>query len=156
MQMPVAIIACIMLSLFNIAKAQTTPITSMAARIKAAEEMLVVTKAGEQYQRNIDTTLTQMAASAPDDKRAKFISVMKTFNAKYCSWDVMKAHICMLYAHEFTEAELKQLTAFYKSPLAQKLYQKQPLIFQATSALTQKALAEHQTELNQLMADAMK
>lgn len=157
MKLSIALVTCLLILSFSIAKAQTTPAaTAMAARMKAAEEMLIASKGGEQYQKNMDTTMAQMAARVPEEKRSRFMAVMKTFAAKYFGWEAMKGDIALFYAHEFTEAELKQLTVFYKSPVWQKLYQMQPLILQATLSLTQKAVAEHQTELDQLIAEAMK
>jgi hypothetical protein len=81
---------------------------------------------------------------------------MKGFMAKYCSWTALKDDLCLLYAREFTEAELKQLTAFYKSPVGLKLAQKQPLIMQTSMAIGQKAATDHQAELQQLMGDLVK
>jgi hypothetical protein len=81
---------------------------------------------------------------------------MNTYLKKYISWDVLKPDLTMMYAREFTEAELKQLTAFYKTPLGMKLNEKQPLLMQTGMNIGQQAVAAHQGELQQMIAEVMK
>lgn len=141
------------------AKAQTTTKTTtpnFAATLKAADEMLAVSGAKEQFESNRNASIAQMAADAPDEKRPKITEVMTAFMNKYLTWEIMKPELCQIYAHEFTEAELKQLTAFYKSPVAKKLQAKMPLISSISTNLGQKTVADHQTELQQMLTEAMK
>ena len=149
----VAFVAIVLLG-FTRAKAQSGPPT--AGALKAAEEMLIASGGKEQFDKNINAGVEQMSAQIPAEQRAKFIEVMKVFLTKYCSWDALKSDLFVMYAREFTEAELKQLTAFYKSPVGIKLAQKQPLILQTSMALGQKATVDHQAELQQMMTEAMK
>jgi hypothetical protein len=79
---------------------------------------------------------------------------MKRFMAKYYSWDVLKTEFAKIYAAEYTEDELNQLTAFYNSPLGKKLGAKTPLLMQKGMALGQKTIADHRPELEQMMQDA--
>jgi hypothetical protein len=54
------------------------------------------------------------AAQIPEANRASFMKVMETFMGKYFTWDAIKDKLGQkMYAAEFTEDELKQLTAFY-------------------------------------------
>jgi hypothetical protein len=136
-------------------KAQTGTPPAPGA-LKAAEEMLVSSGANLQFDKNITAIITQYSAQIPADKRDKFVTVMNTFLKKYISWDVLKPDLTMMYAREFTEAELKQLTAFYKTPLGMKLNEKQPLLMQTGMNIGQQAVAAHQGELQQMIAEVMK
>ncbi|GAB3933482.1 DUF2059 domain-containing protein [Mucilaginibacter myungsuensis] len=150
----IALIAGIVALSFSDIKAQTTqPAPSPA--LKAAEEMLIASGGKEQFEKSAAAGMTQALANIPQEKRAKFTQAMTTFLGKYVTWEIMKPDLCQVYAREFTVAELKELTAFYKSPIGIKFQAKTPIILQTTMALSQKAVADHQAELQQLMMDAM-
>lgn len=136
-------------------KAQTTT-TVTPAQLKAAEDVLLASKADLQFNAGITTMLKQASGSLPEEKRAKFIEVMNSFVAKYISWDVLKDQLAAMYAQEFTEQELKNLAAFYRSPLGIKLSEKQPALMQKGAALGQQAVQGHQAELQQMMQEAFK
>jgi len=149
------ILLAVMIALsFNKANAQTgTP--PSASSMKAAEDMLLAQGADVQYQKNFDVIIKQFSAQIPADKQAKFAEVMKAFLNKYASWDILKHDMFVMYAREFTEDELKQLTAFYKSPVGMKLNQKQPEILQASMTIGQQGVMAHQAEMQQMVADMM-
>lgn len=159
-----AIVAIIISLSFTQAKAQTgnpppmaqTGTPPSASAMKAAEEMLAASGASEQFNKNIKAIIDQYGAQVPEDKRPAFVKVMNDFFTKYMSWETLKNDISVMYAREFTEPELKQLTAFYKTPLGTKLNQKQPLLMQAGMVIGQQSVAAHQTELQQMMEAAMK
>lgn len=135
-------------------KAQTPAITP--SHLKAAEDVLVAAGAGAQMKENMSAMITQASANIPADKKPKFVEIMNTFMGKYMSWDLMKDQMAALYAQEFTEKELKDLAAFYRSPLGIKLNQKQPALFQKGALLGQQAVQSHQAELQQMMQEAFK
>jgi hypothetical protein len=135
-------------------KAQTPAITP--SHLKAAENLLIASGAGMQLKQNTSAMVQQASANVPEDKKAKFIEIMNNFIAKYMNWDLLKDQMAAMYAQEFTEKELKDLTVFYQSPLGTKLNQKQPILFQKGAALGQQAVQSHQAELQQMMQDAFK
>jgi hypothetical protein len=62
-----------------------------------------------------------------------------------------------IYANDFTEQELKDLTAFYKSPLGQKLQQQEPKSIQASMLfMNQWAQALNETVVNEFRAEMKK
>jgi hypothetical protein len=143
------------LLIFTNTKAQTgTPPTPSA--IKAAEEMLLVSGTSAQFDKSVQNVINQYSGQIPETNRAAFVQVMTSFLNKYSSWDILKKDLMLMYAREFTEAELKQLTAFYKTPLGIKLNQKQPVLMQTAMTIGQQAVIAHQDELKQMLAEAMK
>ena len=126
------------------------------AALKAAEEMLEASGMGAQFEKNIGAMINQYSASVPADKRDKFVSVMKKFLNKYCSWPSLKQDIINMYAREFSESELKQLAAFYRTPLGIKLNQKMPVLMQKSMTIGQERVQAHQSELQKMMADELK
>ncbi|MGY4538800.1 hypothetical protein ACVW0P_003223 [Mucilaginibacter sp. UYNi724] len=135
-------------------KAQTTAISP--SRLKAAEDVLVASGAGNQLKENMSAMVTQASANVPEDKKPKFIEIMNTFMSKYMNWDLMKDQMAAIYAQEFSEKELKDLATFYRSPLGVKLNQKQPALFQKSALIGQQAVQSHQAELQQMMQEAFK
>ncbi|MDB5287896.1 MAG: hypothetical protein JWR05_2845 [Mucilaginibacter sp.] len=140
----------------SVVKAQTANVNITPAHLKAAEDVLIASGAGTQMKESISVMIKQASANVPDDKKAKFTEIMGAFINKYMNWDLIKDQMAVLYAQQFTEKELKELTAFYLSPLGKKLNQKQPALFQKGAELGQQAVASHQVELQQMLQDAFK
>jgi hypothetical protein len=134
--------------------AQTASTTFTASHIQAAEKYLIATNIDTQFSGMIDNMITASSAQIPEAKRPEFIKVMKTFMDKYYSWAVLKDKYAAIYASEYSEAELKQLTVFYSSPLGKKVSSKTPVLLQKGMALGQEVVASHRTELEQMMKDA--
>lgn len=78
--------------------------------------------------------------------------VMLTWLRKYMTWDAMKPELIKLYTEAYTEAELKELAAFYKTPVGQKSLAKMPELMQKTAMIGGKLGQPHVDELKTLMA----
>jgi uncharacterized protein len=57
-----------------------------------------------------------------------------------------------LYQETFTESELREIVAFYKTPIGQKTLQKLPELMQKGVAVGQKLATEHMPELQKAIA----
>lgn len=91
---------------------------------------------------------------------AQHRDVLEAWFARYLSWPAMSAEVAAIYRKHFTEAELKELIAFYQSPVGKKSLDTMPAIFQESS-LVGKSLAERnmpalQTMLNEAKRKATK
>jgi len=53
-------------------------------------------------------------------------------------FDELESSIVLIYADNFTAAELRELVAFYKTPTGQKFLEKTPLVMQQTMAAGKK------------------
>lgn len=137
-------------------EAQTNTTTVTPGQLKAAEAMLVASQAEANFKSSITTMFKQVSNTMPEDKRAKFMDVMNQFTTKYISWEGIKDQLAAAYAQEFTEKDLKELAAFYLSPLGKKLGEKQPAIMAKSALLGQQAMQGHQAELTQMMEAAFK
>jgi hypothetical protein len=62
--------------------------------------------------------------------------------AEELSWNKMKADYITLYAETFTEQELKDTVAFYKSPAGQAFVKKQPELMKRSMEITQKLMMQ--------------
>ncbi len=62
-------------------------------------------------------------------------------------WEEIKPKLIELYVKEFTEAELKELNAFYRTPIGSKAISKIPAIMQQGSIIGQQYAATKQDSL---------
>jgi hypothetical protein len=93
---------------------------------------------------------------APESKKATLETYQAKANAALDSsigWEKLKPDMIKLYTANFTEAELKDLIAFYKSPLGVKVQAKMPELAQQSAQLTQGKLEAAVPVVNKLLAD---
>lgn len=95
-------------------------------------------------------------AKAPASKKA----LLETYQAKAnaaldqaVGWNKLKPELVKIYTSNFTEAELKELVAFYQSPIGSKVLSKMPELSQQSVQLTQSRLETAGPVVNKLLAD---
>ena len=108
---------------------------------KAAENLLIVMEVDKSLPKIADqvveTQLQQNPQLAPQRE------VLQRFLTKYVNWESVKEDTITAYTQEFTEAELKKLTEFYKTPVGKKASEKMPqLAFIAGQLGLKKAQAQ--------------
>ena len=95
-------------------------------------------------------------AKAPESKKALLESYQAKANAeldKAVGWDKLKPDMVKLYTSNFSEQELKDLIAFYQSPLGQKVLQKMPTLTAQSAEITQTKLESAVPAVNKLLSD---
>jgi uncharacterized protein len=87
-------------------------------------------------------------------------AVLETYQAKAntaldqaIGWDKLKPDMVKLYTTNFSESELKDLVAFYQSPLGKKVLEKMPQLTQQSAQLTQAKLESAVPVVNKLLED---
>ena len=119
---------------------------SDAARKAAAEELLLAMKAEEQYetQSKIGEAMqgnTGMAA--------------KSAVAGIPGWKELKPEFVKQYSRNFSDAEIRELIKFYKSPIGVTLTGKQPGIMKEASKMIQDIMQKHMGELQDTVLKSM-
>lgn len=120
---------------------------------QAAEELLVAMGMERTLEDSINSTLSMQLQQMP--QLAQYEDVMRAFLYKYMSWEYLKEHIVQLYAEEFTEAELREITAFYRTETGKKLIELTPALMNKAMAIGQRAVEEHLPELQQMVLQKM-
>jgi hypothetical protein len=144
-------LAGVILFSFSSVKAQTTDQTLSPSRLAAAQQMLIALGIDKQFGTIVTNQIDAASNQVPDDKKVAFKKVMNTFMGKYFTWDLLKDKMAAIYANEFTEDELKQITIFYNSPVGQKVGQKLPSLTQRAMMVGEEAVTAHKDELQQMM-----
>jgi hypothetical protein len=60
-----------------------------------------------------------------------------------------------MYAAAFTEQQMDDILAFYKSPTGQAMIEKNPMLLQESSALAQQRMSDVTPEVEKLIKDFM-
>jgi hypothetical protein len=81
---------------------------------QAAEELFRTMKIDTLMDQGIDTLVKAQVQQKPD--LAAVEDVLRQFLGKYMRWDALKPQLVAIYTEAFTEAELREITAFYKTP----------------------------------------
>lgn len=79
---------------------------------------------------------------------------MRAFFNKYMSWASLKEDMTKLYMAEFTEAELKELLAFYQTPVGKKTIEKMPRLMAKGAEMGQQRVQEHLPELQKAIQES--
>lgn len=87
-------------------------------------------------------------------------ALLETYQAKASAaldqaigWDKLKPDMIKLYASAFSESELKDLVAFYQSPLGQKVLATSPVLGQKSIQMTQEKLQVAGPVVDKLLDD---
>ena len=76
-----------------------------------------------------------------------FRDVMLEWTARYFNWEVIGPQMLELYMRTFTEAELRDLIAFYKTPTGRKSLEKMPELLQEGMKIGEEVAQQHKGEL---------
>lgn len=121
-----------------------SPLASLAAPAShraAAESLLSQMDMDKVLSQSIDQTLKAQVQANP--AIATYEPQMRAFFAKYMSWASMKDDMINIYMGEFSEEELKQLGAFYQTPVGKKAIERLPALLAKGAEMGQKRVQEH-------------
>lgn len=98
------------------------------------------------------------AAEAMVDAQAKanpamepYRDVMLTWMRKYVTYEALEPKLIDLYTESFTEAELRELIAFYKTPVGHKALEKLPELMQEGALMGTELAQQHTDELRTML-----
>jgi hypothetical protein len=123
-----------------------------ASHKAAAEEMLDINKVPEVMEKSFLTVMepnfqAMKAGGMPEEGVKEMRDAVTKWYGETLKWDVMKPKFVELYVQEFTEAELKEIVAFYKTPVGQKALDKMPDLMQKGSVIGQDLAQANQQAL---------
>jgi hypothetical protein len=136
---------------FGQVAAPPVPARISSSHLQAAETMIGLASSPEAYNQSVDQKLEMMFKQFPEgsdlnEARKK----LRTFINKYLSWQSIQPELAAMYAQRFTEAELRELISFYRTPVGRKLALIGPQLSQARMEIGQRRMQEHKAEFEQL------
>ena len=116
----------------------------------AVEEFFTVMNMKETSEKTIDQMLAMQVQQQP--QLASYKDVMTAFLRKYVSYEALKGDMVKLYKAEFTEDEIREMTAFYRTPVGKKAVSKLPTLTASGAQLGMKRVQMNMGELQQAIA----
>ena len=95
----------------------------------------------------------------PDTKKPiidKYMSKIVDLITDTMIWDKLKSEISDLYVTNFTETEVNDMLAFYKSSTGKKFIEKMPVIIKSSMEIAQRQSQSIMTEINKLLEEMKK
>jgi hypothetical protein len=121
--------------------AQNTPATPVApSHLAAARELIEAVRLSEVAAAGVNISIDEQIRADP--ALEPFRTTMKQWGAEIFASEEAKNAYAQLYASTFSEAELRQLVAFYRTPLGRKL------------ATSQATLSMRGAEIGRTLAEA--
>ena len=102
---------------------------------KAVEDMFKAAQMEKLIQQMTVTLVAQHLQQEPS--LASYKEILERFYTRTVGWAAIKDEIIKLYMKEFTEAEIKEVTAFYNSATGQKVLSSMPTLMAKTTELAQ-------------------
>jgi len=119
---------------------------------QAAEALLGLMDMNKLLSDSLDQMLQMQMKQNP--QIAPYEPQMRAFFNKYMSWASLKEDMVKIYMAEFTEQELKELLAFYQTPVGKKSIQKMPTLLAKGAELGQQRVQQHLPELQQAIQES--
>lgn len=120
-----------------------------ASHTQAAEALLTAMETPKTVNDNLQQMITMQMEQMPAMKQAEV--EVRSFFAKYMGWEAIKADLVKMYTDEFTEKELKDMTAFFKTPTGKKMAAKQSTLTMKSAQIGQEKIEPHMMELQQIL-----
>jgi len=150
------VIACLLLFSPSLALAQTPAPDAMAA----ARSLVTTMKLTDQYKAllpaillGIKPAVTQDRPELERDYDAMLPRIADAFAPYYNS---MVDGIATIYANNFTATELREIEAFYRQPIGQRLLEKTPAISQQALAVGQDIGRKAAEDLRRRLTEALR
>ena len=130
---------------------------------KAAKEMLAVTHAeslstamSEQIVNMIEQQMRGASDSIPPAEMEKFEKELSKMIAHELRFETMQEEFIDVYIATFSEQALRDMVAFYKTPLGQKMLEKLPVVIQQSMEVGQKHAIAMAPQINAKVEAFMK
>lgn len=135
-------------SCFAVAAAAAAP-PPVSPREQAARELFDMV-GGKNLAQTASMAMIAQLKSNPE--LAPYQDVFENWIRKVYAGNPLDKQMVRLYAETFTEPELRQMIAFYKTPVGQKALQKMPELMQKGVAIGQQLAQAHMPELQAAIA----
>ena len=119
----------------------------------AVYELFTTMDMAKTYQQTIEKMLEMQVKQNPSIEPLK--DTMLEFFDKYMGWKSMKEDMAKIYMNNFTDNELKQLIAFYKTPIGKKAAILVPTLASEGAATSQQRVQKNMPELQRMMQARM-
>ena len=133
------------------ATAPATPATPAARAL--ADTLLELMGSDRLVRASIEASFDAQVQAQP--MMAQFRPTMMAWVDKYFTWNELRPHMAEIYTGAYTEDELRQLVAFYRSPVGKKTAAINPELARKGAMVGAEAAQKHLPELQKMMQAKM-
>ena len=148
-----ALAACVCLAGARAAAAQEPTAAARQAvapsHRAAAAELLAVTETERLIREGIASAFDLQVRANP--LLGPFRDVMQRYADKYLDWATMQPELVDVYTSTFTEPELRDMIAFYRTPTGRKVVRLLPEVTARAQQVAERRVAAHVDELQQMI-----
>ncbi|MBT6179732.1 MAG: DUF2059 domain-containing protein [Deltaproteobacteria bacterium] len=119
--------------------------TKTTPSYQAAEKLLNMMSMDKLTQQSTTNMVDAMLGRLPP--KAQNREALQAFFKKYVGWAALKDDFIQIYVEAFSEKELQDLIAFYKTPTGQKAITVVPSLMQKGAQIGQSRVQKHLPEL---------
>ena len=119
----------------------------------AARELMTVLDLPNMMTKAFDASIEAQVQVNP--AMASFKDVLLDWGHKYITWEAVAPKMLQLYTDTYTEAELREMTVFYRTPTGLKAAQTLPELFEKGAKIGADIANEHKGELEKAIAARM-
>jgi hypothetical protein len=123
-----------------------------AGHRQEVETLFRLTQMERKVDESVDNLLAMQMRQSPELTPRE--SVVRGFLDRNIGWQALRPDLTAMYLAAFTEEELKQINAFYVTPVGQKVLTRVPELVEERNRLAARRLEEHIGELQQELESA--
>jgi hypothetical protein len=136
------------------------------SKAQKVEEYFQVARLEQMFSQSMTMTMNQVKSSvmktvlgdlklSPEQQTllAEFQGEIEKVLMGSMSWDHLRPEYIQLFSAEFTEEQLDDILAFYKSPTGQVMVDKTPLLMQKGGEIVQQRMTAVQPEIRRVMEE---
>ncbi|HYH46685.1 MAG TPA: DUF2059 domain-containing protein [Thermoanaerobaculia bacterium] len=124
---------------------------ALSSHEQAARELIGMV-GGEDLATAVSDMMLSMFGQDPE--MAPYEEVIRTWTRKVFGSGDLESELARVYMDTFTEAEIREITAFYRTPVGQKTVAKMPELMQKGAAIGMRLAGEHSAELTEMIEKA--
>lgn len=118
---------------------------SMTPRERAAAELIDLLQLEKLTMNTVD--VVSQAIMGQNPRAAELTDVLAEFTKEFMRWEDLRPEYIRIYSDAYTEAELMELIAFYKTPVGRKTVEITPELVKQSTEAHQILLQQHLPEL---------
>jgi len=122
-----------------------------ASHREAVEELFGVLGMERAHNKGMEQMLAIQVQQNP--QIGLFRDAHRRFFKKHMSWESLKEEFIGVFMEEFSEDEILELIAFYRTPTGKKTVQKLPVLMSKGSRLQARLMRENMPELERMIRD---
>ena len=120
-------------------------LADQASHRAAVGELFELTHMQQKIDESVDNVLALQLSQSPELREHE--TVVREFLERHIGWNSLEDALTGMYLEAFTEQEVNEMNAFYRSPTGRKVIERLPQLVQQRNQLASKRLQENIGEL---------